>query len=104
MRLFDKKELKDINQGINVVRTTPGAVLVDVRSKEEYQRGHISGAVNIPQNRMDLAANRLRDKNALIYVYGSYEHKPGKSVKEFKKLGYTDVHSCGSWEEHHVAP
>lgn len=104
MSLFDRMEKKTINEGINIVRTTPGAVLVDIRSKEDFTKRHIAGAINIPYNRLDLAEHRLRKKDGLVYIYGSYYHKPKKVVKELRKLGFSNVHSCGFFEEHNVNP
>ena len=39
-----------INRGVNRWRATEGAVLIDVRSEEEYGQGHVPGSVNIPLN------------------------------------------------------
>lgn len=39
-----------INRGVDRWRATDGAVLIDVRSEEEYGQGHIPGSVNIPLN------------------------------------------------------
>ena len=36
-----------INRGVDRWRATDGAVLIDVRSEEEYGQGHIPGSVNI---------------------------------------------------------
>lgn len=38
----------DINIGIEEYKNTPGAKLIDVRTREEYSSGHIPGSVNIP--------------------------------------------------------
>ena len=37
-----------INRGVDRWRATDGAVLIDVRSEEEYEQGHISGASIFP--------------------------------------------------------
>ena len=39
-----------INRGVDRWHATDGAVLIDVRSEEEYGQGHIPGSVNIPLN------------------------------------------------------
>ena len=39
-----------INRGVDQWRATDGAILIDVRSEEEYGQGHIPGSVNIPLN------------------------------------------------------
>lgn len=104
MLFGDRLELKTVNEGINAVRTTAGAALIDIRPKSEYAKGHVKDAINIPYNRIDLAVNRLRDKDALYYVCGDYNHRPKKYLKEFKKYGFTNIHSCGFMEDHKVKP
>jgi len=45
-----------------------GAMIIDVRSKKEYNRGHIEGAVNIPIDVLDKMFTRLpRDKELIVY-------------------------------------
>ena len=46
MPLFRKKS--DINEYVKEYQRTENAVLIDVREPNEYQSGHIPGAVNIP--------------------------------------------------------
>ena len=46
------------------------AVLIDVRLLEEYQAGHIPGAINIPAERISLEKSRLpKDKAAPLIFY-----------------------------------
>ena len=47
MNLFDFFRRNDINREIDDFRNTPDAVLLDVRSEEEYMSGHIPQSVNI---------------------------------------------------------
>ena len=39
--------MEDINQGISLYKSTPNAVLIDLRDAEDYAEGHIPGAVNM---------------------------------------------------------
>jgi len=39
---------ENINKGLEEFKSTPGAVLVDVRELDEFASGHIPGAVNLP--------------------------------------------------------
>ena len=48
MGFFDFLKGPDINQGIAEYRGTQGAVLLDVRTAQEYRGGHIPGSKNIP--------------------------------------------------------
>lgn len=44
MRFFDFLKGPDINQGVKEYSTTDGAVLLDVRTPDEYRQGHIPGS------------------------------------------------------------
>ena len=59
MSLLDFFKTVDINKEVNRCRTTKGAVLLDVRTEEEYRSGHISGSRNIPVAKIDNAANQV---------------------------------------------
>ena len=48
MGLFDFFKAPAIDQGVVEYSETNGAVLLDVRTREEYQDGHIPGSINIP--------------------------------------------------------
>ena len=48
MGFFDFLHGADINEGVELFRSTPGALLLDVRTAQEYAGGHIPGSVNIP--------------------------------------------------------
>jgi phage shock protein E len=48
----------------------PKAVVVDTRTAQEFEQGHIPGAINIPPERMKAEASRLpRDRSAPVIFY-----------------------------------
>lgn len=67
-------------------------VLVDARSREDYGRGHLPGAISLPVEDIKDGAGRL-DKNEEIVTYcGSFEcHASTMAAKEFMRLGFKDV-------------
>lgn len=99
--LFKKK--LTVNEIINKVRTTSDALLIDCRPKEEYARGHIAGAINIPTGKIseERISRRLPDKGKQLYIVGSYSDRPSEAVSKFKKLGYKKAADGGYMEEHH---
>ena len=73
-----------------------GAVILDVRSKGEYQNGHIKGSINIS---VDTLANNLgklkKDKPIITCCASGMRSASAKSL--LKSKGFTDVHNGGSW-------
>ncbi len=80
------KTQTDINEGIDLFRAAPGAVLLDVRSKEEYTQGHIPGSVNLPLNR--LAGIKL-EKDTPLFVYCLSGARSARACAWLKKNGYS---------------
>ena len=71
-----------------------GAIIVDVRSPQEFREGHIDGAISIPEYEMKKEAEkRLIDKNKNIVVYCSSGGRSKKAQKLLKKLGYDHVYN-----------
>ncbi|WP_195979698.1 rhodanese-like domain-containing protein, partial [Blautia luti] len=48
MGFFDRFKQSNINQGIEEYKRTDDAVLLDVRTPQEYQEGHIPESKNVP--------------------------------------------------------
>ena len=53
MGFFDFLKQPDINKGVMEYRNTDGAVLLDVRTPQEYREGHIPGSKNVPLQQLD---------------------------------------------------
>lgn len=71
-----------------------GAIVVDVRSPQEYNEGHIENAISIPEYELYLRAKRqLLNKDRVIIVYCSTGHRSKKAQKELCKMGYTQVYN-----------
>ena len=74
-----------------------GAVLVDVRSEEEYRQEHLDGAINIDYSKIgELAQSLLPDKNAKIILYCRSAKRSAQATSTLLKLGYTAVFNLGS--------
>ena len=76
----------DINEGVNRFRAMPGAVLLDVRSNEEYAEGHIPGSINLPLNR--LATIKL-DKDTPLFVYCLSGTRSARACAWLENNGYS---------------
>lgn len=83
---------------------SPAFTLLDVRSSEEYNAGHIQGAVNISHDTLNTQLNLLpQDKNQLVVVYCRSGRRAGVAEQILKENGYTRVtHLAGDmngWQE-----
>lgn len=76
-------------------------IILDVRTLEEYNSGHIEDALLLPVNNVrDMADEILTDTNAKILVYCRSGNRSAVATNDLVKLGYTNVYDFGginSW-------
>ena len=73
-----------------------GYIIIDARTQEEYDQGHIPGAIMIPEYEIaDRAEKELPDKDQLILVYCRSGRRSKIAAEELVKLGYTNVKEFG---------
>lgn len=86
---------KDINKGVEEWKNTKGAVLLDVRNKEEYAASHINGSVNIPLDRLDTVDGNIPDKATPLFVHCLSGGRSASAAAYLKKKGYSRVYDIG---------
>ena len=73
-----------------------GAVIVDVRTKGEYQGGHIKGSLNIPLDVLSSNLEKLNKSNPIITCCASgIRSSAAKST--LKSAGFEQVYNGGGW-------
>ncbi len=73
-----------------------GATIIDVRTKAEYQQGHIKGSVNIPLNNLSNHYSKLNKSKPIITCCASGARSAqAKSI--LKANGFPEVHNGGGW-------
>ena len=95
MGFFDRLRRLDINEGVEEFRTTPGALLLDVRSRGEFGDGHIPGSRNLPLKDLEQIEVIAGEKGTPIYVYCQSGGRSSQAARELKSMGYTDVKNLG---------
>ena len=95
MGIFDFFKQPDINQGVQEYKNTAGAVLLDVRSPQEYREGHIPGSQNVPLQQLDKVEEVTENKDTVLYVYCRSGARSRQAVSLLKHMGYTNVHNIG---------
>ena len=95
MGFFDFFKQADINQGVKEYASTPGAVLLDVRTAEEYRGGHIPGSKNVPLQAIDKVASVAENKDTVLYVYCQSGARSRQATSMLQGMGYTNVNNIG---------
>ncbi len=73
-----------------------GALVVDVRTPQEYASGHIQGALNIPYDQIADRLNELGEKkDRPIVLYCRSGRRAGIALATLRRLGYTNVLNAG---------
>ena len=73
-----------------------GYVILDTRTQEEYDEGHIPGAILIPHDEiLQKAESLLTDKDQLILVYCRSGRRSKLAAEDLQKLGYTNIKEFG---------
>lgn len=73
-----------------------GVTIVDVRTPEEFAEGHVSGAINIPNEVIaDEAEKVLTDKDDVLLVYCRSGNRSAQSARTLQGLGYTKIYDFG---------
>lgn len=78
----------DSNEAMDLINNE--AIVIDVRSSDEYGTGHIEGSINIP---VDVISNISYDKNTTIIVYCATGIRSANAAKTLINLGYTNVYN-----------
>jgi rhodanese-related sulfurtransferase len=95
MGFFDFLHGPDINQGIKEYGGLEGAALLDVRTSQEYQEGHIPGSINIPLQSLSTADQIPAGKDAPLFVYCYSGARSSQAVRLLTGMGYTNIKNIG---------
>ena len=74
-----------------------GAIIIDVRSKGEFEGGHIKGALNIPLDQLRNNFSKLKDKNKPIITCCASGMRSASAKSILISGGYTSVFNGGGW-------
>lgn len=95
MGFFDFLKGPDIGEGVREYNATPGAVLLDVRTPDEYREGHIPGSKNVPLQSIDKVAGMIDNKSTPIFVHCLSGARSRQAAAVLQQLGYTNVKNIG---------
>jgi len=84
------KHMIDNNENINIV---------DVRAFEDYAKGHIPGAVNLPKQRWSIHTGLKSDRINIIYCYSEVCHLAAAAAKEFAERDFAVMELEGGFDQ-----
>ena len=76
-----------------------GATLVDVRTVNEFESGHIMQAYNMPLDRIEmLAPSTFKDRNKVLLLHCSTGVRSKMAQRKLEEIGYKNAFNLGSYE------
>lgn len=73
-----------------------GAIIIDVRTKEEFKQGNFKGSLNIPLDKIGSKAKDIKQKNKVIITVCRSGMRSGQAASILKQNGI-EVHNGGPW-------
>ena len=101
MSIFDFFKQPDINKGLKEYAEKENAVLLDVRTPQEYGEGHIPGSKNVPLQTLDKVTSIAENKDTVLYVYCYSGARSRQATAMLQHMGYTNVQNIGGIAAYH---
>jgi phage shock protein E len=91
------KRLSFVSAEIARKHLAEGALVIDVRSPDEFRHNKVPGAINLPLGEVrDKISQRVKDKNQPLLVHCLSGGRSAIAKQQLKGLGYTNVFNLGS--------
>ncbi|MEK7224728.1 MAG: rhodanese-like domain-containing protein [Bacteroidota bacterium] len=75
-----------------------GAIVIDVRTAQEFDRGKVPESINIPVDRIVANAERIKGMNRPVVFCCASGGRSSNAVSIMKQKGLKEVYNGGSWE------
>lgn len=95
MGFFDFLKQANINQGIEEYKKTAVAVLLDVRTPQEYQEGHIPESKNVPLQQLNNVVSVVKNTEIPLFVYCYSGARSRQATGMLQRMGYSKVNNIG---------
>ena len=80
-------------------------VVVDVRAAQDFAKGHLPGAINLPREKWESLQGLSRDKTNVVYCYTQQCHLAANACLHFATKGYPVMELEGgfdAWQENEL--
>ena len=85
-----------MDEAVKMMKNEKNYIILDVRRPDEYAKGHIPGAINVPNEEIGTAEiAELPDKAQLILVYCRSGRRSKEASEKLVRLGYTNIVEFG---------
>jgi phage shock protein E len=75
-------------------------VIIDARTTQEFDKGHVEGAVLVPYNQIgEKIGSFVKDKSQKVYIYCRSGRQSKIAKETLEKLGYKDIVDLGSLQD-----
>ncbi|MDO4469954.1 MAG: rhodanese-like domain-containing protein [Bacillota bacterium] len=86
----------DMEEAEKIMKEEKDYIILDARTPEEYEEGHIPHAINIPNETISTKTiPELPDKDQLILVYCRSGNRSKQAAGKLSKLGYSNIVEFG---------
>lgn len=91
--MFGLFKRANINEGVRRYASTPNGVLLDVRSPQEYEAGHIPESLNVPLPMLENVITVSEDTPLFVYCHSGVRSR--QAAEQLRDMGYWNVHNIG---------
>ena len=84
------------DEAMRMMKLDDGHIMLDVRRPDEYARGHIPGAILIPNETIGaIPPERLKDLDQIILVYCRSGNRSKQAAAKLAAMGYSHIYEFG---------
>lgn len=92
----DMYKMITMDEAKEIFKAEGDYIIVDVRRLDEFEGGHIPGAINIPNEDIGTEEiSQLPDKEQTIYIYCRSGNRSKQASEKLVKMGYTNIIEFG---------
>lgn len=81
------------------IKQDPAIRLLDVRTRQEHEGGHIPGSANLPLDQINRAAELFPDKRTRLFVYCQSGARSQRACAQLSAAGYTNITNIGGMQD-----
>ena len=79
-----------VEQVADWILTNSGAIVIDVRTPEEFAAGHVTGAINIPIDELENRLEDLKDYEAVVTIC-NHGNRASRAAGQLTRAGISNV-------------